>query len=152
MMDVDAVPVSLADVQSYVDRTFREVAGSKGLVFRANLDPHTIASVVTDQKRVQQVLKNLISNAIKFTEQGSVTLTIEPAASGWSPEHASLNRAANVVAFRVEDTASHRARQAPGPSSNVPAGDGTTSRKYGGTGLGLSISREIASCSAARSS
>ncbi len=57
MMDVDAVPVSLADVQSYVERTFREVAGSKGLVFRANLEPHTVSSVITDQKRVQQVLQ-----------------------------------------------------------------------------------------------
>ncbi len=145
MMDVDAVPVSLSDVQSYVDRTFREVAGSKGLVFRANLDPQTIASVITDQKRVQQVLKNLISNAIKFTEQGSVTLTIEPATTGWSPERASLNRAANVVAFRVEDTG---IGIAPDKHQVIfeafQQADGTTSRKYGGTGLGLSISREIA--------
>jgi HAMP domain-containing protein/CheY-like chemotaxis protein len=145
MMDVDAVPVSLADVQSYVDRTFREVAGSKGLTFGVTLDPHTPVSVITDQKRVQQVLKNLISNAIKFTEQGSVTLTIEPATSGWSADHASLNRATGVVAFRVTDT-----------GIGIPAdkhqvifeafqqADGTTSRKYGGTGLGLSISREIA--------
>jgi CheY-like chemotaxis protein/signal transduction histidine kinase len=145
MMDVDAVPVSLSDVQSYVDRTFREVAGSKGLVFKANLDPNTIGSVITDQKRVQQVLKNLISNAIKFTEQGSVTLTIEPATKGWSPEHGSLNRAANVVAFKVEDTG---IGIAPDKHQVIfeafQQADGTTSRKYGGTGLGLSISREIA--------
>ena len=70
MMDVDAVPVSLADVQSYVERTFREVAGSKGLTFAVNLDPQTIGSIITDQKRLQQVLKNLLSNAIKFTERG----------------------------------------------------------------------------------
>src|SRR5204863_809057 len=88
----------------YVDRTFREVAGSKGLTFKVNLDPHTIGSVITDQKRVQQVLKNLISNAIKFTENGSVTLTIEPATQGWTLGHTSLDRAANVVAFTVSDT------------------------------------------------
>jgi HAMP domain-containing protein/CheY-like chemotaxis protein/signal transduction histidine kinase len=145
MMDVDAVPVSLADVQSYVDRTFREVAGSKGLTFRVNLDPQTIGSIITDQKRVQQVLKNLISNAIKFTESGTVTLTIEPATKGWTAGHAGLDRAISVVAFKVEDT-----------GIGIPAdkhqvifeafqqADGTTSRKYGGTGLGLSISREIA--------
>jgi HAMP domain-containing protein/signal transduction histidine kinase/DNA-binding response OmpR family regulator len=145
MMDVDAVPVSLSDVQSYVDRTFREVAASKGLTFRANLAPKTIGSIITDQKRVQQVLKNLISNAIKFTEAGSVTLTIEPATRGWTPGHAGLERATDVVAFKVEDT-----------GIGIPAdkhqvifeafqqADGTTSRKYGGTGLGLSISREIA--------
>ena len=145
MMDVDAVPVSLADVQSYVDRTFREVAGSKGLSFRVNLDPHTINSVITDQKRVQQVLKNLLSNAIKFTESGAVTLTIEPAATGWTPGHGSLDRATNVVAFKVEDTG---IGIAPDKHQVIfeafQQADGTTSRKYGGTGLGLSISREIA--------
>ncbi len=145
MMDVDAVPVSLGDVQSYVERTFREVANSKGLTFKAKLGPDTINSIITDQKRVQQVLKNLISNAIKFTEAGSVTLSIQPATAGWTPGHKSLDRAANVVAFTVEDT-----------GIGIPAdkhqvifeafqqADGTTSRKYGGTGLGLSISREIA--------
>src|SRR5687768_15982775 len=145
MMDVDAVPVSLADVQSYVDRTFREVAASKGLTFSAIVDPKSMTSIITDQKRVQQVLKNLISNAIKFTEAGSVTLTIEPATGGWSVGHKSLDRATQVVAFKVEDT-----------GIGIPAdkhqvifeafqqADGTTSRKYGGTGLGLSISREIA--------
>jgi len=145
MMDVDAVPVSLSDVQSYVERTFREVAGSKGLTFTANLDPHTIGSVITDQKRVQQVLKNLISNAIKFTEQGAVTLTIETATSGWSPGHSSLDRAASVVAFSVRDTG---IGIAPDKHQVIfeafQQADGTTSRKYGGTGLGLSISREIA--------
>lgn len=145
MMDVDAVPVSLSDVQSYVDRTFREVAGSKGLTFKVNLDPTTIGSVITDQKRVQQVLKNLISNAIKFTEQGAVTLTIEPALAGWTPGHASLDRATNVVAFKVKDTG---IGIAPDKHQVIfeafQQADGTTSRKYGGTGLGLSISREIA--------
>ncbi|MDO8681702.1 MAG: HAMP domain-containing protein [Acidobacteriota bacterium] len=145
MMDVDAVPLPLNEVQEYVDRTFREVANSKGLAFKVDLDPRTLSSIITDQKRVQQVLKNLISNAIKFTESGSVTLTIEPAASGWSPEHPSLSRASAVVAFRVEDTG---IGISPDKHQVIfeafQQADGTTSRKYGGTGLGLSISREIA--------
>jgi len=145
MMDVDAVPVSLAQVQSYVERTFREVAGSKGLHFAVDLDPRTLQSIITDQKRVQQVLKNLLSNAIKFTEQGAVTLTIEPATSGWTPGHASLDRATGVVAFRVDDTGIGIASDKHQVIFEAfQQADGTTSRKYGGTGLGLSISREIA--------
>ena len=145
MMDVDAVPVSLAQVQSYVERTFREVAGSKGLHFAVDLDPRTLQSIITDQKRVQQVLKNLLSNAIKFTEQGAVTLTIEPATTGWTPGHASLDRATGVVAFRVDDTGIGIASDKHQVIFEAfQQADGTTSRKYGGTGLGLSISREIA--------
>ena len=145
MMDVDAVPVSLAQVQSYVERTFREVAGSKGLNFSVDLDARALPSIITDQKRVQQVLKNLISNAIKFTEQGAVTLTIEPATTGWTSGHASLDRATGVIAFRVDDTGIGIASDKHQVIFEAfQQADGTTSRKYGGTGLGLSISREIA--------
>ncbi len=145
MMDVDAVSVPLTDIQSYVDRTFREVAASKGLAFSVDLDPRALPSIITDQKRVQQVLKNLLSNAIKFTESGSVTLTIEPVTSGWSPEHRSLSRATGVVAFRVEDTGIGIASDKHQVIFEAfQQADGTTSRKFGGTGLGLSISREIA--------
>ncbi len=145
MMDVDAVPVSLTQVQSYVERTFREVAGSKGLHFSVDLDSRALQSIITDQKRVQQVLKNLLSNAIKFTEQGSVTLTIESASSGWTPGHDSLDRATSVVAFRVDDTGIGIASDKHQVIFEAfQQADGTTSRKYGGTGLGLSISREIA--------
>jgi len=145
MMDVDAVPVSLAQVQSYVERTFREVAGSKGLTFAVDLDARALPSIITDQKRVQQVLKNLISNAIKFTEQGAVTLTIEPATAGWTTDHDSLDRATGVIAFRVDDTGIGIASDKHQVIFEAfQQADGTTSRKYGGTGLGLSISREIA--------
>ena len=145
MMDVDPVPVSLPEVQSYVERTFREVAASKGLRFAVSLDSHALPSIITDQKRVQQVLKNLISNAIKFTEDGSVTLTIEHATQGWTSGHASLDRATSVVAFRVEDTGIGIAADKHQVIFEAfQQADGTTSRKYGGTGLGLSISREIA--------
>ncbi len=145
MMDVDAVPVPLAQVQSYVERTFREVAGAKGLHFSVDLDSRALPSIITDQKRVQQVLKNLLSNAIKFTEQGSVTLTIEPATAGWTSGHAALDRATGVIAFRVDDTGIGIAADKHQVIFEAfQQADGTTSRKYGGTGLGLSISREIA--------
>jgi HAMP domain-containing protein/CheY-like chemotaxis protein/signal transduction histidine kinase len=144
-MDVDAQPVLFAELQAYVDRSFREVATAKGLTFSADLSPVLPSSIETDAKRLQQVLKNLLSNALKFTDRGSVTLSIDVAPSGWSADRAALNQAAQVIAFRVIDT-----------GIGIPAekhriifeafqqADGTTSRKYGGTGLGLSISREIA--------
>jgi CheY-like chemotaxis protein/HAMP domain-containing protein len=144
-MDVDSQPVLFAELQTYVDRSFREVATTKGLTFKTELSPLLPTTIETDAKRLQQVLKNLLSNALKFTAQGSVTLSIETASAGWSADQAALNQAAQVIAFRVSDT-----------GIGIPAdkhriifeafqqADGTTSRKYGGTGLGLSISREIA--------
>jgi CheY-like chemotaxis protein/two-component sensor histidine kinase len=137
--------VLFAELQTYVDRSFREVATAKGLTFRADISPSLPSSIETDAKRLQQVLKNLLSNALKFTEHGSVTLSIDVASTGWSPDQTALNQAGRVIAFRVSDT-----------GIGIPAekhriifeafqqADGTTSRKFGGTGLGLSISREIA--------
>ncbi|HUR80610.1 MAG TPA: response regulator, partial [Thermoanaerobaculia bacterium] len=144
-MDVDARPVLFVELQSYVDRAFREVAVTKGLQFDARLAPDLPPDIQTDPKRLQQVLKNLLSNALKFTEHGSVTLTIEAAAAGWSADQMALNRAEQVIAFRVSDTGigippeKHRII-----FEAFQQADGTTSRRFGGTGLGLSISREIA--------
>jgi CheY-like chemotaxis protein/signal transduction histidine kinase len=144
-MDVDVKPVPFVELQSYVDRAFREVALSKGLRFETHLATDLPPVIDTDPKRLQQVLKNLLSNALKFTEQGSVTLTVESAKGGWSPDQSSLDHARRVIAFRVADTgigiAADKHRLIFEPFQQA---DGTTSRKYGGTGLGLSISREIA--------
>ena len=122
-----------------------QIASTKGLQFEARLSPGLPASIETDPKRLQQVLKNLLSNALKFTEHGSVTLTMETAAGGWSPDQAPLNQAEQVIAFRVADTGIG----IPSDKHRIifeafQQADGTTSRRFGGTGLGLSISREIA--------
>ena len=144
-MDVDIRAVQFNDLQDYVQRSFKQLALDKSLGFEVHLGDGLPAAIDTDPKRLQQVLKNLISNALKFTEQGKVDLTMDLATGGWSADHATLNRAERVIAFRVSDT-----------GIGIPAdkhkiifeafqqADGTTSRKYGGTGLGLSISREIA--------
>jgi HAMP domain-containing protein/CheY-like chemotaxis protein/signal transduction histidine kinase len=145
MMDVDAKTVLFGDLQSYVDRSFREIAISKGLEFAASMAPGLPRGIETDPRRLRQILKNLLSNALKFTEEGAVTLTMEPATDGWSPDQQALNHAGDVIAFRVSDTGigipAHKHRII---FEAFQQADGTTSRKYGGTGLGLSISREIA--------
>ena len=144
-MDVDVKPVRFDELRSYVDRTFREVGVTKGLEFVVSVSPDLPESIETDPKRLQQVVKNLLSNALKFTDHGSVSLAIEPATSGWTPGQPVLSAARSVVAFRVSDTGigipadKHRVIFEP-----FQQADGTTTRKYGGTGLGLSISREIA--------
>ena len=97
-----------------------------------------------DAKRLQQVLKNLLSNAFKFTHEGSVTLTMEPVEAGWDPDNDDLNRSSDVVAISVTDTG---IGISPDKQQIIfeafQQADGSTSRKYGGTGLGLAISREL---------
>ena len=141
---VDVGELRLADLHSYVERTFRHVAESKGVDFVIELDPNLPKSMLTDAKRLQQVIKNLLSNAFKFTQHGQVTLTVEPAHEGWSIGQRELNRAASVLAFSVSDTGIG----IPPDKQQIifeafQQADGSTSRKYGGTGLGLAISREI---------
>jgi signal transduction histidine kinase/DNA-binding response OmpR family regulator/HAMP domain-containing protein len=141
---LDIAPEPFSALRDYVERTFRQVAQDKGLGFTVEVDPDLPAVIQTDEKRLQQILKNLLSNAFKFTERGKVDLRIFAVKSGWTPEHHQLDAADKVVAFAVTDTGIG----IPENKKKVifeafQQADGTTSRKYGGTGLGLSISREI---------
>ena len=144
-MEVHVAEVQFAELRDYVDRNFREVAQDKGLQFEINLGAALPKAIHTDSQRLQQVIRNLLSNSFKFTEQGYVHLDIQPVTEGWSRHIESLNRAGTVIAFSVSDTGigipHHRQKMV---FEAFQQGDGTTSRKYGGTGLGLSISREIA--------
>jgi signal transduction histidine kinase/DNA-binding response OmpR family regulator/HAMP domain-containing protein len=141
---VDPSEVEFDELQQYVERTFRHVAEAKNLDFVTRLDPGLPASMLTDSKRLQQIIKNLLSNAFKFTQSGQVKLTIEAVQSGWNPEHEDLNRAGNVMAFSVSDTGiGISADKQQIIFEAFQQADGSTSRKYGGTGLGLAISREL---------
>jgi signal transduction histidine kinase/CheY-like chemotaxis protein/HAMP domain-containing protein len=142
---VDVGELRFSDLLAFVDRTFRHVADSKGLQFSLELGSDVPRAMSSDSKRVQQVIKNLLSNAFKFTERGSVELSVGLARSGWNPEHEVLGRGEPVIAFRVRDTGIGipPAKQQIIFESFQQA-DGSTSRRYGGTGLGLTISREIA--------
>jgi len=143
-VSVDAEEVFFKNLQEMVVRPFRHEAESRRLSFDVTLDPMLDRSMITDSKRLQQVLKNLLSNAFKFTEQGGVRLSVTAATGGWSPDHQTLKHAPTVVAFEVSDTGIG----IPLEKQKIifeafQQADASTSRKYGGTGLGLAISREL---------
>ncbi|HEX6289583.1 MAG TPA: response regulator, partial [Herpetosiphonaceae bacterium] len=144
-MGIEISTVLFDEVRNEIDRTFRQVAMDKDLAFAVELAEDLPRNLHTDGKRLQQVLRNLLSNAFKFTEQGEVTLHIAAMKQGWSIDNETLNRAEVVIGFAVSDTG---IGIAPDKQKIIfeafQQADGTTSRKYGGTGLGLSISREIA--------
>jgi HAMP domain-containing protein/signal transduction histidine kinase/DNA-binding response OmpR family regulator len=145
-VSVEAEEISFNSLVEMVGRPFRHEAENRKLSFEAQVDSHLGRSLVTDSKRLQQVLKNLLSNAFKFTDQGGVRLSVSQATIGWSHDHPILNKAASVVAFEVSDSGIgiplEKQRIIFEAFQQADAG---TSRKYGGTGLGLAISRELAS-------
>jgi HAMP domain-containing protein/CheY-like chemotaxis protein/signal transduction histidine kinase len=143
---VEAEEILFSSVLEAVARPFRHEADNRGLAFELQIDPDLGRSIFTDSKRLQQVLKNLLSNAFKFTENGRVHLKVFPAREGWTVGHAVLGSAASVVAFEVSDTGIG----IPSEKQKIifeafQQADASTSRKYGGTGLGLAISRELSS-------
>src|SRR5579884_4317540 len=144
-MDVRPQPVEPLAIADYVERNFRPVADSKSLEFAVEVADDVPGRIVTDEQRLQQILKNLLSNAFKFTERGSVRLTISRAPEDIRYGDTRLREAEEVVRYAVADTGIGI------PDDKLKLifeafqqADGTTSRRYGGTGLGLSISREIA--------
>src|SRR5437867_7048060 len=142
---VDVAALRFRDLQDHVERTFRHVAEAKELDFRIEADPDLPVSLFTDTQRLEQVIRNLLSNAFKFTERGSVTLSMATVTEGWSPDHEVLNHARSVIALSVTDTGIGIAPEKQQIIFEAfQQADGSTSRKYGGTGLGLAISREIA--------
>ncbi|HYC78956.1 MAG TPA: response regulator, partial [Planctomycetota bacterium] len=143
---VEAEETTFSSLRDTIDRNFRHVAESKNLPFHMEFSPDMPARLMVDPKRLHQIVKNLLSNAFKFTHHGEVEMKVYLAESGWSPNHQVLSNAAQVVAFAVRDTG---IGIAPDKQRLVfeafQQADATTSRKYGGTGLGLAISRELAS-------
>jgi CheY-like chemotaxis protein/HAMP domain-containing protein/signal transduction histidine kinase len=143
---VDAEEIAVANMMEAVARPFRHEADTRQLSFEVQVDPHLSRTILTDSKRLQQVLKNLLSNAFKFTEHGGVRLSVSAVATGWTANHPILGQATEAVAFEVSDSGIG----IPPEKQRIifeafQQADASTSRKYGGTGLGLAISRELAS-------
>ena len=142
---VDSEEIAFAHLRENIERGFRHEAERRALQFSVDFEPELGRALSTDPKRLQQILKNLLSNAFKFTEHGSVRLSARATKSGWNTGHTILDQAPTVVAFEVSDTG---IGISPEKQKIVfeafQQADAGTSRKYGGTGLGLAISREIA--------
>jgi len=142
---VEVEDVSFAHLRETLERNFRHEADARKLAFTADFDQHLGRTMTTDSKRLMQVLKNLLSNALKFTEHGGVRLRVGAATGGWTTDHPSLSQAPTVVEFSVSDTGIgiplEKQRIIFEAFQQADAG---TARRYGGTGLGLAISRELA--------
>ncbi|WP_336516812.1 HAMP domain-containing protein [Pollutibacter soli] len=138
-------PVKFFEIASFVETTFKPIAEARHLRFSIDTDQQLPDIMHTDLQRLNQILKNLLSNSFKFTEKGEVKLRIFAADKGWKPGIHSLDQAQKVVAFSITDTGIG----IPQDKQNIifeafQQAEGSTSRKYGGTGLGLSISRGLA--------
>jgi signal transduction histidine kinase/CheY-like chemotaxis protein/HAMP domain-containing protein len=135
---------SLESVREFAEHNFRPVAQQRALGFSIEIAPESPRSVRTDRQLLHQILKNLLANAFKFTEQGRVNLRIGRAPAG-APLRESLKGVPGVVAFTVSDTGIGIAPEQQAKIFDAfQQGDSSIVRKYGGTGLGLTISREYA--------
>ena len=144
-VDIQPAPVELAEVCAVVQQAFGVQAEEKGLELRVEAAADLPAWITTDAQRLQQILRNLLANALKFTDTGSVTLQVGLAPPRTLYGVPALDGAGSVITFAVHDTGIG----IPGEKLAMifeafQQADGTTSRKYGGTGLGLSISKELA--------
>ncbi|SFW73322.1 HAMP domain-containing protein [Amycolatopsis australiensis] len=142
-LDLQMSDVTLPELVDYVESLCRPLTADKGLEFAVHIDPPVPGSVHTDEHRLQQILRNLLSNAAKFTDEGGVRLHIR-AADPAEVEQESLKNAPGIIAFAVEDTGIGIPEEKLAVIFEAfRQADGTTSRKYGGTGLGLNISQQL---------
>jgi HAMP domain-containing protein/signal transduction histidine kinase/CheY-like chemotaxis protein len=144
-ISTDFVNLRFSAITAFVETTFKHISESKNLRFNIEMDEKLPGSLETDAQRLNQILKNLLSNSFKFTEKGEVRLRIYEANHNWKPGNPSLDNARKVVAFEIKDTGIGISKD----KQNIifeafQQAEGSTSRKYGGTGLGLSISRGLA--------
>jgi signal transduction histidine kinase/DNA-binding response OmpR family regulator/HAMP domain-containing protein len=144
-ISTDFINVRFNEITSFVETTFKHVSENKNLRFGIEVDENLPNSFETDVQRLNQILKNLLSNAFKFTEKGEVKFRIYEAHRNWRQSNRNLDNAKRVVAFEIKDTGIGISKD----KQNIifeafQQAEGSTSRKYGGTGLGLSISRGLA--------
>ncbi|QSB25304.1 HAMP domain-containing protein [Flavobacterium sp. CLA17] len=143
-ISVEYNPISFVEISRFVASTFNPISAAKHLRFKIEMDENLPELMETDSQRLNQILKNLLSNSFKFTEKGEVSFKIYKANKNWKTKNANLEMAEAVVAFEISDTGIGISKE----KQNIifeafQQAEGSTSRKYGGTGLGLSISRGL---------
>ncbi|HEY0091312.1 MAG TPA: response regulator, partial [Flavobacterium sp.] len=143
-ISVDYSPISFSEISRFVESTFNPISEAKHLNFHIEMDEDLPEVIETDSQRLNQILKNLLSNSFKFTEKGNVGLKIYRANNNWKSKNLSLESAETVIAFEISDSGIGISKE----KQNIifeafQQAEGSTSRKYGGTGLGLSISRGL---------
>jgi signal transduction histidine kinase/HAMP domain-containing protein/ActR/RegA family two-component response regulator len=143
-VNLEVSEIALTELRDGLVQAFAQVAESQSLAFSVEVDRRLPATITTDPHRLRQVLKNLVSNAFKFTAAGAVEVRLDLSRGGWSPDSARLVGAATVMAISVRDTGIGIKKELQSSMFEAFAqADGTTARRYGGTGLGLSISRSL---------
>jgi HAMP domain-containing protein/signal transduction histidine kinase/CheY-like chemotaxis protein len=143
-ISVDYTTISFNEIRRYVELTFNHISEAKHLRFSIDMDTRLPDVIETDSQRLNQILKNLLSNSFKFTEKGSVNLKIYVADGNWKTRNVNLDAAETVIAFEIADTGIGISKEKQGIIFEAfQQAEGSTSRKYGGTGLGLSISRGL---------
>jgi HAMP domain-containing protein/signal transduction histidine kinase/CheY-like chemotaxis protein len=143
-ISVDYNPISFAEISRFVESTFNPISETKHLQFQISMDENLPEMIETDSQRLNQILKNLLSNAFKFTEKGSVRLKIYKANNNWKTKNINLDEAEAAVAFEISDSGIGISKEKLSIIFEAfQQAEGSTSRKYGGTGLGLSISRGL---------
>ncbi len=143
-MDITIEDIDPHEIADYTRMHFRHMIENKKLEFVIDVHPQTGDSLHTDRQRLEQVIKNLMSNAIKFTHQGSITFKIEPMAASGNFQNPNLRQNGGICFSIIDTGIGIKEEKRKAIFEAFQQADGSTSRKYGGTGLGLSISREIA--------
>jgi HAMP domain-containing protein/signal transduction histidine kinase/CheY-like chemotaxis protein len=143
-ISIDYSPVTFEEITKFVEATFKHISEAKHLKFSIETDPNLPELIETDSQRLNQIIKNLLSNAFRFTEKGGVDLKIYKANNNWRTKNPGLDNAETVIAFEISDTGIGISKDKQSIIFEAfQQAEGSTSRKYGGTGLGLSISRGL---------
>jgi CheY-like chemotaxis protein/HAMP domain-containing protein len=141
-IDLHIEDVNFTDIGTDITRLYQDIAADKGLDFQIHIASNLPAAIQTDSQRLQQVLRNLLTNAVKFTHEGAVALSITQASAEIAKQMKIPQQ--SLIAFAVKDDGiGIKKEQHLAIFQAFQQADGSTSRKYGGTGLGLSISKEL---------